>query len=64
MIINFRKVVELSDVEKRDIQRVISILGELEDELEGEVDYSELIDDLERIKYREFIIEKEENDDG
>ena len=63
MIINFRKVVELSDTEKRDIQRVISILGELEDELEGEEDFSELIDDLERIKYREFIIEKEENDD-
>lgn len=63
MIINFRKVVELSDTEKRDIQRVISILEELEDELEGEEDFSQLIRELEEIKYHEFVIEKEENDD-
>lgn len=63
MIINFRKVVELSDAEKRDIQRVISILEELEDELEGEEDFCQLINGLEQIKYHEFIIEKEENDD-
>lgn len=63
MIINFRKVVELSDTEKSYIQRVISILEELEDELEGEEDFSQLINELELIKYREFVIEKEENDD-
>lgn len=64
MIINFRKAVELSDAEKRDIQRVISILEELEDELEGEEDFSRLINELEKIKYHdEFVIEKEENDD-
>lgn len=63
MIVNFRKVVELSDAEKRDIQRAISILEELEDELEGEEDFSQLIRELEEIKYHEFVIEKEENDD-
>lgn len=62
MNISKRKVVSLADHEVELINKVINLLHELEDELEGEYDYSKLIDKLEYIKYKEYIIEDENHD--
>ena len=62
MNISKRKVVSLADHEAELITRVMNLLYELEDELEGEYDYSELIDELEAIKYKEYVIEDENHD--
>lgn len=59
MNISKRKVVTLTDDEKALINKVIVFLSNLEDELYGEYDYSMLIDDLEAIKCKEYIIEDE-----
>ena len=62
MNISKRKVVSLADHEAELITRVMNLLYELEDELEGQYDYSELIDELEAIKYKEYVIEDENHD--
>ena len=62
MNISKRKVVSLSDHERELISRVMNLLYELEDELEGEYDYSDLIDELEGIRYKEYVIEDENHD--
>lgn len=61
MNISKRKVISLEDHEIKLIDRVMNLLYELEDELEGEYDYSSLRDDLENIKYKEYIIEDEKS---
>lgn len=61
MNISKRKVISLEDHEIELIDRVMYLLYELEDELEGEYDYSSLRDDLENIKYKEYIIEDEKS---
>ena len=62
MNISKRKVVSLADHEKDLIDRVTNLLDDLEDELEGEYDYSELKEELIEIKYKEFVIEDENHD--
>ena len=62
MNISKRKVVSLSDHERELISRVMNLLYELEDELEGEYDYSDLRDELEVIRYKEYVIEDENHD--
>lgn len=62
MNISKRKVVSLADHERNLIDRVVSLLDELEDELEGEYDYNELKDELMEIKYKEYVIEDENHD--
>lgn len=62
MNISKRKVVSLSDHERELISRVVLLLYELEDELEGEYDYTDLRDELETIKYKEYVIEDENHD--
>lgn len=62
MNISKRKVVSLADHERDLIGRVVLLLYELEDELEGEYDYSDLRDELETIKYKEYVIEDENHD--
>lgn len=62
MNISKRKVITLADHERDLIGRVVLLLYELEDELEGEYDYSDLRDELETIKYKEYIIEDENHD--
>lgn len=62
MNISKRKVVTLADHEIDLINRVVNFLYELEDELEGEYDYSELRDELDCIKYKEYVIEDENHD--
>lgn len=59
MLISKRKVVSLATEERQLIERVICLLDELEDELEGEYDYSWLKDELATIKYKEYVIEDE-----
>ena len=62
MNISKQKVVSLAEHEVELIDRVINLLFELEDELEGEYDYSSLRYDLEDIKCREYTIENENHD--
>ena len=62
MNISKRKVVSLADHERDLIGRVVLLLYELEDELEGEYDYTDLRDGLEAIKYKEYVIEDENHD--
>lgn len=62
MNISMRKVVSLADHERDLIGRVVLLLYELEDELEGEYDYTDLRDELETIKYKEYVIEDENHD--
>lgn len=62
MNISKRKVVSLADHERELISRVMNLLYELEDELEGEYDYSDLRDELEGIRYKEYVIEDENHD--
>lgn len=62
MNISKRKVVSLAEEERKLIQRVITFLYELEGELEGEYDYSDLRDELENIKYKEYVIGDENYD--
>lgn len=62
MNISKRKVVSLADHERSLIDRVVCLLNELEDELEGEYDYNELKDELIEIKYKEYVIEDENHD--
>ena len=62
MNISKRKVVTLADYERNLIDRVVCLLDELEDELEGEYDYNELKDELMEIKYKEYVIEDENHD--
>ena len=62
MNISKRKVVSLADHEIVLINKVINLLYELEDELEGEYNYSELIDELDVIKHKEYVIEDENHD--
>ena len=62
MNISKRKVVSLSDHERELIGRVVLLLYELEDELEGEYDYSDLRDELDTIKFKEYVIEDENHD--
>ena len=62
MNISKRKVVSLADHERNLIDRVVCLLDELEDELEGEYDYNELKDELMEIKYKEYVIEDENHD--
>ena len=59
MNISKRKVISLADHEVELINKVVNLLYELENELEGEYDYSKLIDKLEYIKHKEYIIEDE-----
>ena len=62
MNISKRKVVSLAEEERNLIERVVMFLYDLEDELEGEYDYTDLIDGLESIKYKEYVIEDENHD--
>lgn len=64
MNISKRKVVSLNSEERNTIDKVIELLDELEDELEGEYDYSWLKNELEEVRYKEYVIEDEnfEND--
>lgn len=62
MNISKRKVVSLAEHERDLIGRVVLLLYELEDELEGEYDYTDLRDELETIKYKEYVIEDENHD--
>lgn len=62
MNISKRKVVSLADHERDLIGRVVLLLYELEDELEGEYDYSDLRDELDTIKFKEYVIEDENHD--
>jgi hypothetical protein len=57
MIVSKRKVVSLADHERELIGKVVLLLYELEDELEGDYDYTDLRDELETIKYKEYVIE-------
>jgi hypothetical protein len=57
MIVSKRKVVSLADHERDLIGKVVLLLYELEDELEGDYDYTDLRDELETIKYKEYVIE-------
>ena len=57
MNISKRKVVSLSYEEKVLINKMVNFLCELEEELEGEYDYSSLRDELETIKNEEYVIE-------
>ena len=59
MNISKRKVVSLADHERKIITDVMNLLYELEDELEGEYDYTDLINELEGIKFKEYVIEDE-----
>ena len=62
MNISKRKVVSLTDDEKVRINRMVNLLYELEEELEGEYDFSSLRDDLEEIRDKEYVIEDENHD--
>lgn len=62
MNISKRKVITLADHERSLIDRVVYLLCELEDELEGEYDYNELKDELMEIKYKEYVIEDENHE--
>ena len=62
MNISKRKVVSLSYEEKVLINKMVNFLYELEEELEGEYDYSSLRDELETIKNKEYVIEDENHD--
>lgn len=62
MNISKRKVVSLAEEERNLIERVVMFLYDLEDELEGEYDYTDLRDELESIKYKEYVIEDENHD--
>lgn len=62
MNVSKRKVVSLAEHERDLIGRVVLLLYELEDELEGEYDYTDLRDELEAIKYKEYVIEDENHD--
>lgn len=62
MNISKRKVISLAEHERDLIGRVVLLLYELEDELEGEYDYTDLRDELETIKYKEYVIEDENHD--
>ena len=62
MNISKRKVVSLAEHERSLIDRVVCLLDELEDELEGEYDYSDLRDELDTIKFKEYVIEDENHD--
>ena len=62
MNISKRKVVSLSYEERVFINKMVDFLYELEEELEGEYDYSSLRDELETIKYKEYVIEDENHD--
>ena len=62
MNISKRKVVSLSYEERVFINKMVDFLYELEEELEGEYDYSSLRDELETIKYKEYVIEGENHD--
>lgn len=62
MNVSKRKVVSLASHERELIDRMTLLLEELEDELEGEYDYSSLRDELEEIKYKEYVIEDENHD--
>lgn len=62
MNISKRKVISLSYEEKVLINKMVNFLYELEEELEGEYDYSNLRDELETIKNKEYVIEDENHD--
>lgn len=62
MNISKRKVITLAEEERNLIEKIVLFLYDLEDELEGEYDYSDLRDELETIKYKEYIIEDENHD--
>lgn len=62
MNISKRKVISLSYEEKVLINKMVNFLYELEEELEGEYDYSSLRDELETIKNKEYVIEDENHD--
>ena len=62
MNISKRKVVSLADHERELITDIIGLLYELEDELEGNYDFTRLIDELETIEHKEYIIEDENHD--
>ena len=62
MNISKRKVVSLAEEERNLIEKMVMFLYDLEDELEGEYDYTDLRDELETIKYKEYVIEDENHD--
>lgn len=62
MNISKRKVVSLTSQEVELVNRVIDLISDLEDELEGEYDFIDLRDELENIKYKEYVIEDENHD--
>ena len=62
MNVSKRKVVSLAEHERDLIGRVVLLLYELEDELEGDYDYTDLRDELEAIKYKDYVIEDENHD--
>lgn len=62
MNISKRKVVSLTYEEKVLINKMVNFLYELEEELEGEYDYSNLREELETIKNKEYVIEDENHD--
>lgn len=62
MNISKRKVISLSYEEKVLINKMVNFLYELEEESEGEYDYSSLRDELETIKNKEYVIEDENHD--
>lgn len=62
MNISKRKVISLSCEEKVLINKMVNFLYELEEELEGEYDFSSLRDDLEEIRDKEYVFEDENHD--